>query len=457
MADRPDPEHDRPARSSAGKGKPGKRPTGQAREPPAGQGRTGGTAVPGSPADRAQGRPSGPAIPDGPGGPPRPDDPWRRRGRLGRSAGSIGSTPVRWSARGRVTDRLAAPDLRRPPRPVDPTPPAVDRPDRGRGTPGHGVVRRPTADRGARRPGWPATGSRPWRPPTRGGPPPDRSGPPPGRSGVPFERPYRDRPARPSGPPVRPTPGPWPRPAPDAGPWPRPAPVAARSGPARTGRGARRRPPSGRGGLRGRADRPPAAGGPAAPERARAARPPCDPPAHPDRRGRGRLAHRDRRLRRPPGRRPRRRAATVRHARRHHRPSRGARRAAVRARARLARGSAEPRHAAAQRRGGRRPRRRLPDPTPGPAVGPAAVKASAGATEHLLLCPVDDLPGALADLHAHGLRIAGSEADAPLTAARRTCGAARDRRRQRGPGSARPSAAAATCSCASRCAARSGR
>ena len=49
-------------------------------------------------------------------------------------------------------------------------------------------------------------------------------------------------------------------------------------------------------------------------------------------------------------------------------------------------------------------------------LSPAAVKASAGATEHLLLCPVDDLPGALADLHAHGLRIAGAEADAPLTA-----------------------------------------
>jgi len=47
---------------------------------------------------------------------------------------------------------------------------------------------------------------------------------------------------------------------------------------------------------------------------------------------------------------------------------------------------------------------------------PAAVKASAGAVEHLLLCPVDDLAGALADLHGHGLRIAGSEADAPLTA-----------------------------------------
>ena len=49
-------------------------------------------------------------------------------------------------------------------------------------------------------------------------------------------------------------------------------------------------------------------------------------------------------------------------------------------------------------------------------LSPAAVKASAGATEHLLLCPVDDLAGALADLHARGLRIAGAEADAPLTA-----------------------------------------
>jgi len=47
---------------------------------------------------------------------------------------------------------------------------------------------------------------------------------------------------------------------------------------------------------------------------------------------------------------------------------------------------------------------------------PAAIKASAGAVEHLLLCPVDDLAMALADLHGRGLRIAGSEADAPLTA-----------------------------------------
>jgi 23S rRNA (guanosine2251-2'-O)-methyltransferase len=47
---------------------------------------------------------------------------------------------------------------------------------------------------------------------------------------------------------------------------------------------------------------------------------------------------------------------------------------------------------------------------------PAAIKASAGAVEHLLLAPVDDLAASLADLHGRGLRIAGSEADAPLTA-----------------------------------------
>ena len=37
---------------------------------------------------------------------------------------------------------------------------------------------------------------------------------------------------------------------------------------------------------------------------------------------------------------------------------------------------------------------------------PAAVKASAGAVEHLLLAPVDDLPAALSDLRIRGLRIA---------------------------------------------------
>jgi len=50
-------------------------------------------------------------------------------------------------------------------------------------------------------------------------------------------------------------------------------------------------------------------------------------------------------------------------------------------------------------------------------LSPAAIKASAGAVEHLLLCPVDDLPGAMSDLRVRGLRIAAAEADAPLTAA----------------------------------------
>ena len=48
-------------------------------------------------------------------------------------------------------------------------------------------------------------------------------------------------------------------------------------------------------------------------------------------------------------------------------------------------------------------------------LSPAAVKASAGAVEHLLLAPVDDLVGALADLHVAGLRVVGAEAQAPLT------------------------------------------
>ena len=41
-------------------------------------------------------------------------------------------------------------------------------------------------------------------------------------------------------------------------------------------------------------------------------------------------------------------------------------------------------------------------------LSPSAVKASAGAIEHLLLAPVDDLPGTLTDLHARGVRIAGA-------------------------------------------------
>ncbi len=46
---------------------------------------------------------------------------------------------------------------------------------------------------------------------------------------------------------------------------------------------------------------------------------------------------------------------------------------------------------------------------------PSAIKASAGAVEHLLLAPVDDLAGALAELHGRGLRIVGADAEAALT------------------------------------------
>lgn len=49
-------------------------------------------------------------------------------------------------------------------------------------------------------------------------------------------------------------------------------------------------------------------------------------------------------------------------------------------------------------------------------LSPSAVKASAGAVEHLLLVPVDDLPGTLAEFHVRGLRVAGSDGDAPLLA-----------------------------------------
>lgn len=48
-------------------------------------------------------------------------------------------------------------------------------------------------------------------------------------------------------------------------------------------------------------------------------------------------------------------------------------------------------------------------------ISPAAVKASAGAVEHLLLVPVDDLGGTLVDLHGHGLRIVGGDESAALS------------------------------------------
>jgi 23S rRNA (guanosine2251-2'-O)-methyltransferase len=45
----------------------------------------------------------------------------------------------------------------------------------------------------------------------------------------------------------------------------------------------------------------------------------------------------------------------------------------------------------------------------------AAIKSAAGATEHLLLAPVADLAGTLADLRAHGLRTVGADQQAALT------------------------------------------
>ncbi len=47
-------------------------------------------------------------------------------------------------------------------------------------------------------------------------------------------------------------------------------------------------------------------------------------------------------------------------------------------------------------------------------IGPAAIKASAGAVEHLLLAPVDDLGGGLVDLHAAGLHLVGADESASL-------------------------------------------
>src|SRR3954451_6137909 len=47
-------------------------------------------------------------------------------------------------------------------------------------------------------------------------------------------------------------------------------------------------------------------------------------------------------------------------------------------------------------------------------LSPSAIKASAGATEHLVLAAVDDLAGTLADLHGDGLRVVGADEDASM-------------------------------------------
>jgi 23S rRNA (guanosine2251-2'-O)-methyltransferase len=47
-------------------------------------------------------------------------------------------------------------------------------------------------------------------------------------------------------------------------------------------------------------------------------------------------------------------------------------------------------------------------------LSPAAIKASAGATEHLLLVPVDDLPATMVDMRTRGLRLVGGDEGAPM-------------------------------------------
>jgi 23S rRNA (guanosine2251-2'-O)-methyltransferase len=49
-------------------------------------------------------------------------------------------------------------------------------------------------------------------------------------------------------------------------------------------------------------------------------------------------------------------------------------------------------------------------------LSPAAVKASAGASEHLLLARVDGLGETVNELHERGIRLVAADQDAPLTA-----------------------------------------
>ena len=121
-------------------------------------------------------------------------------------------------------------------------------------------------------------------------------------------------------------------------------------------------------------------------------------------------------LRRPPGRRRRRRGAPVRVGRRHPgpldraRPSRRSCSSSTRSRIprTSARCSAAPRPPASTASSSRRSaRRRSRRPRSRPRRAPRSTSCSR---------PVDDLAGALTDLHLRGLRIVGSEADAALTA-----------------------------------------
>ena len=78
-------------------------------------------------------------------------------------------------------------------------------------------------------------------------------------------------------------------------------------------------------------------------------------------------------------------------------------------------GSDELRHPAALGRGGRRRRCGLPERGAAP-LSAAAVKASAGASEHLLLARVESLGHALRDLQERGVRVVAADQDAPASA-----------------------------------------
>ena len=207
-----------------------------------------------------------------------------------------------------------------------------------------------------------------------------------------------------------------------------------RPGTGRRGRGARRRSPARRGGVRGPPSRP--AGCWSCPIAAHALEQlvlHATDAAHPGGGGRRRHADVAGRLRRPPGRRARRRAAPLGDHRRGAGPRPRARRAALRAGARLARGSPERGHAAAQRGGVRRPRRAVPDASRRRPSAPAAIKASAGAVEHLLLVPLDDLAGGLVDLRTPRAAARGCRRERIARVPRGgPAGTARARRGQRG-------------------------
>ena len=271
-----------------------------------------------------------------------------------------------------------------------------------------------------RRPG----GYRPHRPRARTHGTWPRSGPgTPSRTGSrPASRPVGGREAR-AGSPDGAAAAPVLRPA---------APAAA--GRPRRGRGADRRPPPGRGGVRRPSAGPSTARRPAASAGAREAGPARDQPAAADHRARGRHAHRACRLRRPPGGGPGRRASPVRDARGHPGAGGRAQRGTVRARPRLARGSAERRDAPAQRRGGRRPWRALPDASPGAAhaIGGQGLRGrgrASAAGPRRRPRRGSDRPS---QSRPPGRRRRGERAADRAT--ERPARPARDRRRQRGPG-----------------------